>query len=152
MSVAMLCIELEKKMGLNPPTYPPGPTYHCGGSLTIPANAWAQWCSTPSAIAYGRNFSNVVGGITLRRSASTRFMNSWKPSTAICVRAPFNVLADMTRANNHQISADSGTQTTTNPPELKKLAHPRYWQIPNGARIATAMPMLYPLADSGSSR
>ena len=40
----MLCIELEKKIGLNPMPgpYPPGPTYQLGGSLTIPANACAQ--------------------------------------------------------------------------------------------------------------
>src|SRR5580658_3200180 len=142
MSVAMLCIELEKKMGLNPPTYPPGPTYHCGGSLTIPANAWAQWCSTPSAIAYGRNFSKMVGGITLRRSASTRFMNSWKPSTAMWVRAPARLLAVMTRANNHQMSTERGTHTPSSSAELKKLAQPKYCNNANGTRIANAAAML----------
>src|SRR5713226_5898767 len=58
MSDAMLCIELEKNIGLKP-VYPLGETYHCGGSFTMPANACAHWCSTPSAMAYGRYFSNV---------------------------------------------------------------------------------------------
>ena len=58
----------------------------------------------------------------------------------------------MTRANSHQINADSGTHTTSKSAELKKFAQPRYCKMPNGTTIATAMPMLYPLAESGSSR
>jgi hypothetical protein len=41
MSVAMLCIEFEKNIGLNP-TPPFGETYQLGGFCTIPANACAQ--------------------------------------------------------------------------------------------------------------
>ena len=35
---------------------------------------------------------------------------------------------------------------------LLKFAQPRDWKIANGRRIKTAAPMLYPLADSGSSK
>src|ERR1700730_3617278 len=41
MSLAMLCIELEKNTGLNP-VIPLGDTYQLGGLCTIPANACAQ--------------------------------------------------------------------------------------------------------------
>jgi hypothetical protein len=50
MSEVMLCIELEKKIGLKT-AYGVEPTYQFGGSFTIPANACAQCCSTPNAIA-----------------------------------------------------------------------------------------------------
>src|SRR5439155_22845880 len=50
MSVAMPCMLLEKKIGLNP-IIPLGDAYHCGGSFTMPAKACAQLCSTPSAMA-----------------------------------------------------------------------------------------------------
>src|SRR5208282_3020157 len=59
-SIAMACIEPAKKMGLNA-TYGVGPTYQLGGFCMIPWNAFAQRFSMPSAIAYGRNFSNVSG-------------------------------------------------------------------------------------------
>src|ERR1700737_3808155 len=103
MSDAMLCIELEKNNGLKP-VIALGETYQLGGFCTIPAKACAQWCSTPNAIAYGRYLSKVSGGMRFSRSASTRFMNSWNPSTAMRVRPPCTVFADLSRANNHQIS------------------------------------------------
>ena len=40
------------------------------------------------------------------RSASTRFMNSWKPRTATRVRAPSTVLAVISRAKSHQTPAE----------------------------------------------
>jgi hypothetical protein len=41
MSVAILCIELEKNTGLKP-VIPFGETYHLGGLWIIPAKACAQ--------------------------------------------------------------------------------------------------------------
>jgi len=41
MSDAMLCMELEKNIGLKP-VMPLGDTYQLGGFWMIPAKAWAQ--------------------------------------------------------------------------------------------------------------
>src|SRR5213078_983375 len=37
------------------------PRYQSGGFRQMPSKARAHWCSTPSAIAKGRNFSNISG-------------------------------------------------------------------------------------------
>ena len=93
MSLAMLCMELEKKIGLKartlPATHTTGRIFHDSGECLGPVVFDAQ------RHRVGQILFERLGGMRFNRSASTRFMNSWKPRTATCVRAPFTVFAVM---------------------------------------------------------
>ena len=69
------------------------------------------------------------------RSASTRFMNSWKPSTAMRVRAPLTVLAVICRAKRNQITTEITMQPISRGMELKKFAQPVNCRIANGIKM-----------------
>jgi len=75
----------------------------------MPSKARAHFCSTPSAIAKGRNFSNISGVFSTRamRSLSTRTRNSSKPSTPSRARAPAAVRAGITQAKAKTTAAES---------------------------------------------
>lgn len=93
------------------------PTYQVGGCVQMSEKAAAQRRWTPSAIAYGRDFSKSSGvsGIASSRCFSTRERNSSNPRILSRVRAPVIVRAGMMRAKKatmRNVAKPTSTDTT----------------------------------------
>lgn len=75
----------------------------------MPSKARTQFCSTPNAIANGKNLSNSWGVLITRakRSDSTRVRNSSNPSTCSSTRVPCIVRAGMNHPNPTMMSPDN---------------------------------------------
>ena len=87
--MAPVWVDMRLKLETKEPTWNPAgfePRYQSGGSLYRSLKAAAHFVSTLKAMAKGRSFSNCSGPVIIRlkRSDSTRLMNSSNPST----RAP----------------------------------------------------------------
>ena len=114
----------------------------------MPSNAFAQFRSTPNAIAKGRNRSNISGVRATRSSLSdsTRLRNSSNPSAPSLARAPSTVLAGMKKPKMRTMSAEataaihaaSPNPKTTHratPPPSASMANTKYFSTTRSGRF-----------------